>query len=112
MTTSKVEPIPAGMHTVTPHLVCAGAAEAIEFYKKAFGARERMRVPGPGGKIMHAEIEIGDSVIMLAEEFADMGALSPTTLKGTPVGIHLYIDNVDAMFQQAIAAGAKEERIV
>jgi PhnB protein len=87
-----------------------GAAQAIEFYKKAFGAKERMRVPGSGGKVMHAEIEIGDSVVMLADEFPEMGALSPQTIGGTPVAIHLYVENVDATFAQALAAGARQEQ--
>lgn len=107
---ANVKPIPDGYRSVTPYLMVKGAVEAIEFYKKAFGARERMRVPGPGGKIMHAEIEIGDSVVMLAEEFADMGALGPLSIGGTPVGIHLYVENVDALYKQALSAGAKQER--
>lgn len=102
-----VRPIPEGMHTVTPHLICAGAAEAIEFYKKAFGAIELSRIPGPNGKIMHASIRIGDSVIMLNEENADWGALGPISLKGSPVTIHLYVENADAAFEQAVRAGAK-----
>jgi PhnB protein len=107
---AKVKPIPDGYRSVTPYLMVKGAAEAIDFYKRAFNARERMRVPGPGGKIMHAEIEIGDSVVMLAEEFPDMGALGPLSIGGTPVGIHLYVENVDAIFKQALSAGAREER--
>jgi PhnB protein len=109
---AKVKPIPDGYRSVTPYLMIKGAGEAIDFYKKAFGARERMRVPGPGGKLMHAEIEIGDSVVMLADEFAEMGALSPASIGGTPVGIHLYVENVDEMFKVALDAGAKQERPV
>jgi PhnB protein len=107
MTTSKVQPIPAGMHTVTPHLVCAGAAEAIEFYKKAFNAVEAGRIPGPEGKLMHAHIRIGDSPVLLVDEFPEWGVFSPKTLKGSPVTIHLYVEDVDAVTQRAVAAGAK-----
>jgi PhnB protein len=107
-----VKPIPDGYHSVTPYLIVSGAAKALDFYKQAFNAEERMRMPGPGGKIMHAEIQIGDSMIMLSEEFPEMGAKSPQTIGGSPVGICLYVQNVDAMFKQALAAGAKEERPV
>jgi len=100
-------PVPEGMHTVTPHLVCAGAAEAIEFYKKAFGAVEMARLPTPQGKLAHAMIRIGDSVVMLVDEFPEMGALSPTSLKGSPVTIHLYVDDADAAAERAVKAGAK-----
>lgn len=102
----QVKPIPEGMHSVTPHLVCDGAAEAIEFYKKAFGAKEGGRAPGPDGKLMHAQIMIGDSHVMLVDEFPDWGTLGPKTLKGSPVTIHLYVEDVDAVFAQAVAAGA------
>lgn len=98
---------PDGMHTVTPHLVCAGAADAIAFYKKAFNAQELMRIEGPQGKLMHACIQIGDSKIMLADEFAECGSAGPKTLKGSPVTIHLYVDNADGVFAQAIKSGAK-----
>lgn len=101
-----VKPIPEGMHAVTPHLVCAGAAEAIDFYKKAFGAVELFRMPGPDGKLMHAEIRIGDSTLMLADEQPEWGSKGPKTLNGSPVVIHLYVENADAVFDQAIAAGA------
>jgi len=104
---SQVKPIPDGMHTVTPHLVCAGAAEAIEFYKKAFGAVEMGRVPGPQGKLVHAMIRIGDSAVMLVDEFPEWGGFGPKSLKGSPVTIHLYVDNVDAAVDRAVAAGAK-----
>jgi PhnB protein len=107
-----VQPIPPGYHTATPYLIVQGAAEALEFYKKAFGAVEKMRVPGPGGKIMHAEIQIGDSRIMLADEFPGMGARSPQTIGGTSASILLYVQKVDAVFARAIAAGAKTVRDV
>jgi len=99
--------IPEGMRSVTPHLICAGAAAAIEFYKKAFGAVELSRIPGGDGKIMHASIRIGDSVIMLNEENPEWGALGPKALKGSPVTIHLYVKDADAVFAQAVKAGAK-----
>jgi uncharacterized glyoxalase superfamily protein PhnB len=95
------------MHSVTPHLVCAGAAKAIEFYKKAFGAVEGGRMPGPDGKLMHAMIRIGDSAIMLADEFPEWGSLGPKALKGSPVTIHLYVEDVDAFAKRAVEAGAK-----
>ena len=95
------------MLSVTPHLVCAGAAQAIEFYKKAFGAVEEARLPGSDGKLMHAMIRIGDSQIMLADEFPEWGALGPKALKGSPVTIHLYVDDADAFAKRAAAAGAK-----
>ena len=101
------KPIPEGMHTVTPHLICAGAAAAIEFYKNAFGAVELSRMPGSDGKIMHASIRIGDSVIMLNEEMPEWGSFGPKHLKGSPVIIHLYVENVDIVFEQALSAGAK-----
>jgi PhnB protein len=106
-TQPSVKPIPEGMHTVTPHLVCAGAAEAIEFYQKAFGATELSRVPGENGKLMHASVRIGDSVVMLNEEMPEWGAFGPKSLKGSAVTIHLYVENADAVFEQAVAAGAK-----
>lgn len=105
-----VKPIPDGYHSVTPYLIAKDAAVAIEFYKKAFGAIELFRVPGPGGAIMHAEIKIGDSIIMLADEFPQMDALSPTTIGGSPVGLMIYLTNVDEVFARAIAAGGKELR--
>ena len=95
------------MHSVTPHLVCAGAAQAVEFYKKAFGAVEMGRVPGPDGRLMHAQVRIGDSALMLVDEWPDMGAVGPKGLKGSPVTIHLYVTDVDATVAQAVAAGAK-----
>ena len=103
----KAGPIPEGMRTVTPHLICAGAAQAIEFYKKAFGAVETARLPGPQGKIMHAMLRIGDSALMLVDEMPEWGALGPKALKGSPVTIHLYVDDVDAFAARAVKAGAK-----
>jgi uncharacterized glyoxalase superfamily protein PhnB len=94
------------MNTVTPHIVCAGANEAIEFYKKAFGAKEVMRLPGPNGKLVHGSIQIGNSNIMLVDENPEWHCLGPLALKGTPVTIHLQVENSDAMFAQAVAAGA------
>jgi len=104
---AQVQPIPEGMHTITPHLVCAGAADAIEFYKKAFGAVEDGRLPGPGGKILHAMLRIGDSPLMLVDEFPEWNALGAKALKGSPVTIHLYVDNADAFFERAVGAEAK-----
>src|SRR6478735_916355 len=105
-----VKPIPDGYHTATPYLIVSGAAAAIEFYKKAFGAVELFRMAGPDGKIGHAEIKIGNSPIMLADEHPQMGARSPQTLGGSPVTIHLYVEDVDARFEQAVAAGATVQR--
>jgi uncharacterized glyoxalase superfamily protein PhnB len=102
---STVEPVPAGMHTVTPHLICAGAADAIEFYKKAFNAVEICRMPTPDGRIMHAGITIGDSMVMLVDEMPEWGAFGPAALKGSSVTIHLQVADADALFQQAVAAG-------
>ena len=107
MATQSVKHIPEGMHTVTPHLVCAGAGAAIDFYKKAFGATETARMPGPGGKLIHASVRIGDSTVMLVDEMPEWGSLGPKALKGTPVVIHLYVDDVDAFTARAVAAGAK-----
>jgi len=101
------KPIPEGFHTVTPHLTMKNAGEAIEFYRKAFGAEEVARMPGPGGSVMHAEIRIGDSPIMLNDEFPEHGARGPKTIGGTPVSIHLYVNDVDALFDRAVKAGAK-----
>jgi PhnB protein len=107
-----VSPVPAGYHTATPYLVVRGAAQALEFYKQAFGAVEHVRMDGPGGSIMHAEIKIGDSMIMLGDEHPEMGAKSPAAYGGSPVSILLYVPDVDALTKQALAAGAKEERPV
>ena len=98
---------PAGYHTATPYLIVKGAAGAIEFYKTAFGATEVMRMPGPGGAVMHAEIKIGDSIIMLGDEMPGMGFSGPHTLGGSPVGLCLYFPDVDARLATAVAAGAK-----
>ncbi len=106
MANSKAKPIPDGMHTVTPHLVCAGAAEAIEFYKRAFDAVEVMRLPAPNGKLMHASIKIGDSTVMLVDEMAEWGAFGPKSLKGSPVTMHLSVADADASAASAITAGA------
>jgi PhnB protein len=101
-----VKPIPEGYHSVTPYLIIRGAADAIEFYKKAFGATELFRFPAPDGKIGHAEIRIGDSPIMLADEFSEMGYKGPETLGGSPVSIMLYVEDVDTVFNRAVEAGA------
>ena len=106
------KPIPEGYHSVTPYLIIKGATEAIDFYKKAFGATELFRMPAPGGKIGHAEIKIGDSPIMLADESPEMGHKSPQTLGGSPISIMIYVADVDTVFKQAIAAGGKEQRPV
>ena len=107
-----VKAIPDGYHSVTPYLIIKGAADGIDYYQKAFGAIELMRMPAPGGKIGHAEIKIGDSPIMLADEFPEMGYTSPQTLGGSPVSIMIYVADVDSVFKQAIAAGGKEQRPV
>ena len=104
---ANVKPIPDGYPQVTPYLSIDGAGDAIDFYGKVFGARERMRMPAPSGKIGHAELEIGDSLIMLADEFPDMDARGPRTLGGTPVSLMVYVEDADAAFDRAIQAGAK-----
>ncbi len=101
-----VKPIPEGFHTATPHLVVSDAAAAIEFYQKAFGAEEVNRMPGPEGKIMHAAIRIGDSPVMLNDEFPDMGTVGPKAIGGTAVTIHLYVKDADAVWDSATKAGA------
>jgi PhnB protein len=103
----KVRGIPEGYHTITPSIVVQEAARAIDFYKKAFGAEEIMRMPEPGGRIMHAELRIGNSRFMLCDEMPEMGARSPKTLGGTPGGLYLYVENVDAAWKRAVDAGAK-----
>ena len=110
--TAKVRAIPDGYHAITPYLVVKGAARAIDFYKKVFGAREKFRMDGPGGTVAHAEIEIGDSVIMLADENPQHGALSPSTVGGTPVSIMLYVEDVDRTAETLTKAGAKTLRPV
>lgn len=108
MNSSKtVKSIPDGMHSVTPHLVCDGAAAAIEFYKKAFDATEVGRMAGPDGRLMHAQITIGDSAVMLVDENPQFGMRGPRSLNGTPVTIHLYVADADAFVERAVAAGAK-----
>jgi PhnB protein len=109
---SNVKPIPDGFHSVTPYLVVRDAAAAIEFYKRAFGAIETLRLSQPGGKIAHAEIRIGDSHIMLADEAPEMDARSPQAIGGTPVSICLYVDDVDAMVPTAVGEGARLVRPV
>jgi len=106
-TTTTVKPIPDGMHALTPHLICADAAAAIDFYKAAFGAVELVRLPGPQGKLMHGSVRIGDSTLMLVDEAPEWNMLGPKSLKGSPVTIHLYVTDVDATVAQAVAAGAK-----
>jgi PhnB protein len=107
-----VNPIPQGYHSVTPYLSVDGAAGAIEFYKRAFGATEVIRMPAPGDKVGHAEVEIAGSRIMLADEYPDMGFRSPKAFGGSPVSLHLYVEDVDAVVRQAVATGAKELRAV
>ena len=107
MSKNQVKPIPDGMHTVTPHLICAGAADAIEFYMKAFNAVEMGRLAGPQGKLLHGAIRIGDSTVMLVDEFPEWGSLGPKSLKGSPVAMHVYVEDVDAFVARATAAGAK-----
>ncbi len=107
-----VKPIPDGYHTVTPYMIVKDAARAIEFYKKAFGATELVRMAGPDGKVFHAEIKIGNSPIMLADEHPEFLARSPQTIGGSPISICLYVPDVDALASQAVAAGAKVLRPV
>ncbi len=103
-----VKPVPEGFHTLTPHLVVRNAAEAIEFYKKAFGAAEVRRIMAPDGKsIQHAELRIGDSCVLLNDEFPDWGVYSPLQYNGTAVTLHLYVADADRLFQQAVEAGAQ-----
>ena len=105
-----VKPIPDGYHAVTAYLSVDNGAAAIDFYKRAFGARELVRMEAPGGKLGHAELRIGDSIVMLADEFADMGFLGPKTRGGTTVNLHLYVRDCDAVVAAAVAAGAKVAR--
>lgn len=107
-----VKPIPEGYHTATPYLIIKGAADAIEFYKKAFGATELFRFPAPDGKIGHAEIKIGDSPIMLADEYPDMGYKGPKSLGGSPVSLMIYVEDVDTVFNRAVAGGATVKEAV
>jgi PhnB protein len=110
--TRSVKGIPEGYHSVTPYLAVHDAAAALDFYKRAFGARERMRMAAPGGKVGHAEIEIGGSCIMLADEYPAIGFRSPRAIGGTPVTLHLYVEDVDTVVKEASVAGAKEVRPV
>lgn len=107
-----VKPIPDGYHTATPYLIIEDAADAIEFYKKAFGAVELFRIPAPEGKIGHAEIKIGDSPIMMADAYPDMGYLGPKSLGGSPVSLMIYVEDVDTVFNRAVAAGATVKEAV
>ncbi|HEV3122876.1 MAG TPA: VOC family protein [Isosphaeraceae bacterium] len=103
----QVKAIPDGYHTITPSLIIKGAAKAIDFYKKAFGAEELFRMPGPDGqRIMHSELKIGDSRLFVTDEFKDMGSVSPQSLGGTPLGLFMYVQDVDASFKRAVDAGA------
>jgi PhnB protein len=104
--TAKVKPIPDGYHTLTPYLSVRGAAKAIEFYKRAFGAQQRGIMPMPDGRIGHAELMIGNSMVMLADEFPEHGNKSPEALNGSPVGLAIYVENVDEVFKRAVEAGA------
>ena len=107
-----VKPIPDGYPRVIPYLHVSGADAAIEFYKSVLGAEERMRMPGPEGKVSHAELEIGDALVMLADEFPDMDVRGPKSIGGTPVTLHVYVDDVDATFEAALAAGSNSVRQV
>jgi len=109
---AKVKPIPEGYHTITPYLSVKGAADAIDFYKRAFGATEIMRMAEPDGRIGHAEVKLGDSRVMLADEYPDMDFRSPHSIGGTAVHLHMYVEDADAVVKQAVAAGAKVVRPV
>jgi PhnB protein len=109
---SPVKPIPDGYPRVSPYLCVNGGTAALDFYKSVFGATERMRMPAPDGRIGHAELQFGDSVIMLADEYPEMGIRSPRAVGGTPVTISVYVEDVDAVFNRAVAAGAKSLRAV
>lgn len=109
---AKVKPIPDGYHSATPYVIVDGAARAIEFYKQAFGAKELLRIPAPGDRIGHAEIKVGNSVIMLADEHPEMDARGPKHFGGSPVSLLLYVTDVDRQFKQALAAGGTEVRPV
>jgi PhnB protein len=109
---SRVKPIPDGHRTVTPYLAIKDAARALDFYKRAFGAIESYKLMMPDGRVGHAEIRLGDSLVMLSDEFPEYGGKAPETLGGSPVSIHLYVEDVDAFVKRALAAGAKERRPV
>lgn len=106
---STVKFVPDGYHTITPHLAVRGAAEALDFYARAFGAEELFRMPGPAGSVLHAEIRIGDSIVMLGDEAPEQGATAPTTIGGSAVNLHLYVRDVDATCARAAAAGCTVE---
>jgi PhnB protein len=101
-----VQPVPEGYHTVTPYLAVGNAAEAIDFYRRAFGAKERVRMPGPGDTVMHAELEIGDSHVMLSDPFPQASTTPPKELGGTSASVFMYVEDIDAVYRQAIDAGA------
>ncbi|MFB3818904.1 MAG: VOC family protein [Candidatus Methylomirabilales bacterium] len=109
---SSAKPVPAGHRTVTPYLTVKNGAKALEFYKKAFGATETFKLMMPDGRLGHGEIRLGDSLIMLSDEFPEHGGASPERLGGSPVSIHLYVEDVDAFFNRALAAGAKQRKPV
>lgn len=109
---ANVKPIPDGYPQITPYLCVNGASDAIEFYGEVFGAKERMRMLGPGGEIGHAELQIGESLIMLADEFPELGVRSPKTIGGSPVTLSVYVENVDEVFDRAVEAGANTLRPV
>ena len=109
---SRVKPIPEGYRTVTPYLAIKNAAKALEFYKRAFGATESYKLMMPDGRVGHAEIRLGDSLVMLADEFPEYGGKAPDTLGGSPVSLHLYVEDVDPFVKKALAAGAKERKPV
>ena len=109
---SAVKSVPEGYPSLSPYLIVSDGAAAIEFYQKVFGATLRMKLDAPGGRVGHAELEIGNGLVMLADEHPEMGALAPTTIGGTPVGLHLYLEDVDAVAKKAIAAGATLKRPV
>jgi uncharacterized glyoxalase superfamily protein PhnB len=103
---ANVKPVPEGYHTITPHIIVRNAGQALEFYKQAFAAEEQFRMPGPDGRVMHAELRIGDSNLMLCEECPEMGARSPEALTGSPVTLHIYTKDADAAIDRAVKAGA------
>ena len=107
---TKTQPVPKGYHTLTPYLVVSDAKKAIDYYQRAFGAHETMRMDGPDGKIAHAELKIGDSMMMISDEMPGSGNRSPKSLGGSPVGLFLYVENVDNIFKQAVSAGAKADQ--
>jgi PhnB protein len=109
---NKVKPIPDGYHSITPYLIIKGAAAAIDFYKTAFGATELMRMPQPDGRVGHAELKIGDSCIMMADEFPEMNTVGPKTLGNSTVGLLLYVDDVDGTVDRAVKLGAKIKKPV